>query len=161
MMRLINPLAMLPILAFSIEAGAQIYRCEIEGQITFSDTPCSIEARPWQSSGNFSIIAAPEGLDRIREENRSFVDQRREELRQRLEQSRTRQALMTPPVAPGIGERFLPYRGVALHRPAFSPVHPDRRRLRERSPEPENAEVFQPGNTLLSRSGSTSRKILR
>jgi len=159
-MRLINPLAMLPILAFSIEAGAQIYRCEIDGHITFSDIPCSSEARPWQSSGNFSVIAAPEGLDRIREENRSFVDQRREELRERLEQSRTRQAPMTPAVDRGISERFLPYRGVALHRPAFSPVHPDRRR-RERSPAQENAEVFQPGNTLLSRSGSTSRKILR
>lgn len=68
-------------------ANETIYRCEREdGSVVFSDRPCDEQATVYRAGNNLSVVDAPKRLAERIEENRAFIDQRRERL---LEQRRS------------------------------------------------------------------------
>ncbi len=143
-------------------AWGQIYRCEVDGQLTFSDIPCGDGIQPHVSTGAVSVIEASNALEQIAEDNRSFVEQRTSEIRQRREQARARRAASEagpPSIAP-------PAYGHSSRRSLSAFPHRARNFNIQRPPRDnlgpaESEESFQRRNTLLSRSGSNRRKILR
>lgn len=73
----------------SVTAGAEIYRCESDGVIEFSDTPCQAEPQPYRSAGNVSVVSAPDDLQQTARLNQAFIEQRQEALEeQRSERDR-------------------------------------------------------------------------
>jgi hypothetical protein len=87
--RLSHALAAILLLAAAAPASAEIYRCESEGVIEFSDRPCSADNMPHHSERGISLVPADENLARIAADNQRFIESRREALAaQRQEQAR-------------------------------------------------------------------------
>lgn len=64
------------LLTVSFSVSAEIYRCEIDGVVTFSDVACQPDARPYRGKGGLSVVSSPEDLDRTRQLNQTFVRER-------------------------------------------------------------------------------------
>lgn len=147
-------------------ASAQIYRCTEADTTVFSDIPCSESAELHEPGGGISVVAAPERLDEIVAGNKLFLEQRQEQLAQQHERAaqrrlEARQAALRHQAA----EAALRYRTVIgqLGDPRFganrpSPLDPRTRAQRDRQAGDEDPARRR---TLLSRSGSNQRNILR
>lgn len=143
------PVAFLIMVLVALPASAEVFRCEIDGTIVFSDTACQPDARPYTSQAGISVISRPVDLDQTSERNREFIDQRLErqaETRKaRAEQVRAAQQAQAhqsgpPPHAAARGSAapiiYVPYRAPhrsdhgqhARHRPAAqAPAEQERR----------------------------------
>jgi len=54
--------------------AAEIYRCEVDGVIEFSDQPCQEdETVPYRPSGSISVIAPSSDLEEIQQDNRNWM----------------------------------------------------------------------------------------
>ncbi|MEE4331578.1 MAG: hypothetical protein V2J10_11975 [Wenzhouxiangella sp.] len=128
--------------------GAEIYRCESDGIIEFSDTPCQADPEPYRSAAKVSVVGAPGDLEQTARLNQAFIEQRLEDQaefrRDRLaaDAAAREQQQTTPPPAPQV---YLPlrYRAVPYHKryPVYSfpghkpPLVPET----QRQPQPFSA----------------------
>ncbi len=91
-----------PLVLLAAHASAQIYRCEIDDSIVFSDQPCAEDSQEYHPIGRVSVIEPAGDLDQVAERNQAFIRDRQERqaaLRQaRIE--RSRQTERTPQQAP-------------------------------------------------------------
>ena len=133
----------LPILlSLSLSAVADIYRCEVDNVIVFSDTACQADAQPYASQGRVSVIAVPESLAHTAELNRQFVQQRldRQSAERQARAERSHAASLIP--AHARSEPSAHVIGLPLHyqhgyRPGGPPPGrrgPDRRPVEEEEP---------------------------
>lgn len=68
---------------FALPAAAQIYRCETDGIVTFSDRPCGSNQTLHADAGGVSFVTPDENLPAIAEAAQAFIRERRERLSQR------------------------------------------------------------------------------
>ncbi|WP_376690949.1 DUF4124 domain-containing protein [Wenzhouxiangella sp. EGI_FJ10409] len=80
-------------LLIAVDASAQIYRCEADGVVAFSDRPCGPDSAPHSSGDGVSFIAPDENLPALAEAARVFIRERRERLARR---ARAEQQTPTP-----------------------------------------------------------------
>lgn len=108
---------------------ADIYRCESDGVIEFSDTPCRADPEPYRPTGQVSVVGAADDLEQTARLNQAFIEQRLEhQAQQRLERERRaaeaaereRQA----PVAAPAPRAYLPFRYRAYPRKQRYPIYP-------------------------------------
>lgn len=154
----------------SLPQAQEIYRCERDGGVVFSDLPCDDEAEPYRAGRSLSVIEPAEGLDGVAEENRAFVSERRARLaerRQRAERSRAAAEMARLRAeaarAARAGNRLIIAPGRRIDAPFPNPS--DSRNAGRRSEREDNGRDNGRDNrridrrTLLSRSGS-DRPIL-
>jgi hypothetical protein len=134
----------LPILlGLSLSATADIYRCEVDSVIVFSDTACQAGAQPYASQGRVSVIEVPESLEHTAELNRQFIQQRLD--RQSAERQARAERSHAAPLMPAHAHSEPPARIIALplhyyqqpHRPGGPPPghrYPDRRPVEDEQP---------------------------
>jgi hypothetical protein len=111
--------------------ATEIYRCERNGVIEFSDQPCQDDdSTPYKSSGTLSVIAPTADLERIQQDNRDWM------AAHRARQAEMNQARLNrpgqAPVAIGQEHAVRPWVNNQLwlwphaqHRPGYQP-HPVR-----------------------------------
>lgn len=154
--------AILVAIPWSTSWAQEIYRCERDGQVVFSDLPCDDDAEVYRSGHRLSVIEPADGLDGVAEENRAFVAERRRRLaerRERAEQARADEEIARLRAAAARaamrGDRLIigPGRRVAERFPPQS----DPRDAQRRREADDDRRVDR--RTLLSRSGS-DRPIL-
>lgn len=75
-------IAMLGAIVLAPAAAAEtIYRCDqADGSVIFSDSPCDDQGVAYQAGNTLSVVEAPTRLAERIEENRAFIEQRRERL---------------------------------------------------------------------------------
>jgi hypothetical protein len=78
--RLLNAL---PLLMTALPAAAEVYRCEHDGLIEFSDRPCNGDSRPHEGGDRLSIIEPDPHLDQAAQRARELIRARRERLAER------------------------------------------------------------------------------
>lgn len=83
-------------------AEAQIYRCELDGTLTFSDTPCSADAVSYAPTGSVSVVPTASDLDQIAAANQAFIQARldrqsAERKARQLREQRRQAAAEAPP----------------------------------------------------------------
>ncbi|MFU8830823.1 MAG: hypothetical protein ACNA7J_01590 [Wenzhouxiangella sp.] len=129
-------------LAGSFSVSAEVYRCEIDGVVTFTDRACPADAQPYQPSAGLSVISAPSDLDRTRMLNQAFIRERldhqaaRDEARAvRSAQNAQRPAVKPAPIV------ALPFYG-------FHHELPARRRSGRRPGQLDQAPGQQPFSAL-------------
>lgn len=83
-------------------ASAQIYRCEVDGVVAFSDRPCGPDSAPYLSTSGVSFVTPDENLPALAEAAQEFIRQRREQLARRARAERPPSALSpaTPAASP-------------------------------------------------------------
>jgi hypothetical protein len=64
------------LLAASFSVSAEIYRCEVDGVVIFSDRACQADAQPYRLTGNLSVVSAPADLDHTHTLNQAFIRER-------------------------------------------------------------------------------------
>lgn len=151
-------------------SSADIYRCEVDDVIVFSDRPCQAEATPYQPGLSLSVVTVAEDMGQTIERNQAWLDAeaarqqaRREALRERraAEQAGAEQARQPRPAA-GLGGPFvvLPQSGPPPHaidrrlqrgqQPPRGPnQRPDQRSDQQREDEEERFSALrgrQPGS---------------
>lgn len=77
--------------AVMVPAAAQVYRCEHDSVIEFSDRPCDEQARLHQDGGRMSVVEPSADLAEIGERNRAFIEARRESIAAARQARRERQ----------------------------------------------------------------------
>lgn len=70
-------------LLVAVEAPAQIYRCQADGIVAFSDRPCGPDAAHYTSGKGVSFIQPDEGLPALAAAAQDFIRERRERLARR------------------------------------------------------------------------------
>jgi len=99
-------------LLFALPVNAQIYRCEVDGTIEFSDRPCSPDAAAYTQARGVSFVTPDENLPAIRQAAQAFIRERRE----RMAQSRAARQPPAPRRAEAAGTRtetvFVPWPSV-------------------------------------------------
>lgn len=97
----------LPLLVLMLPAEAQVYRCETEGNVEFSDRPCADDAREYQPVHGISVIEPTADFDRIAEQNKAFINERRErqEVMRQARAERARESATAPPVVQYVQEQ--------------------------------------------------------
>ncbi len=126
------PIVVLILMMVALPASAEVFRCEIDGTIVFSDTACQPDAQPYTSSAGISVISPPVDREKTAERNREFIAQRLErqaEARQaRAEAARAARAREDQPPGPpahaAAGRTAAPVVYVPYHAPG--PRRPDR-----------------------------------
>ncbi|MDT8437474.1 MAG: hypothetical protein RQ729_00520 [Wenzhouxiangellaceae bacterium] len=147
-------------------AAVEIYRCEQNGVIEFSDRPCADDAAKYQPGGNLSVVGASEDLGAVSERNRQWVEQRREALAEQralaTEQARRQQQQAEADALSRLfDDRFQSSRSYpSTFSPLVRPRLPQQRPARPPNPRPEQASTPADRRTLLSRSGGNG-EILR
>jgi hypothetical protein len=129
-------------LSFSLTVAADIYRCEVDNVIVFSDTACQAGAQPYASKGQMSVVEVPESLEHTAELNRQFVQQRLD--RQSAERQARAARPQTAPIMPAQAQGQPPARVIVLppyyqhdHYPGGPPPgrgRPDRRPVEDEEP---------------------------
>lgn len=71
------------LLSLALPGAAEVYRCEIDGVVTFSDRPCGEEATRHTEGGSVSFIAPDENLEAMGEAAQAYIRERREQLARR------------------------------------------------------------------------------
>jgi hypothetical protein len=98
------PIVLLILIMAALPASAEVFRCEIDGTIVFSDTACQPDAQPYTSQAGISVISRPADLEQTAERNREFIARRLErqvEIRQaRAEQARAEAIRASSPPGP-------------------------------------------------------------
>jgi hypothetical protein len=61
------------LLLLSLPAAAEIYRCEVEGVVVFTDRPCHADAQPYRAKPGLSVVSAPDNLAEVAEQNRAWL----------------------------------------------------------------------------------------
>lgn len=118
-------------------APAQVYRCEIDDSIVFSDQPCSEDSQEYETISRISVIEPAGDLDQVAERNQAFLRERQAALRQaRIE--RSRQEAVAPPQAPPREIQRVFYVPEPRRSPPRGPG--DRRPERPREPAPRTQE---------------------
>lgn len=107
-------LALGPLLLVSLPLAAEIYRCEVEGVIVFSDRPCQASAQPYQAGRSISISGSAEDLAESQALNQAWLEseaQRREDRRAARSVAAVPEPLpaIRPAVGPGFGDWGFPY----------------------------------------------------
>lgn len=106
-------------LLFALPVGAQIYRCEADGVIAFSDRPCGPDPSVYSQAAGISFVTPDENLPAIAEATQAFIRARREQLARENESERRSQPAPTPvPAQQTIHTVFLPWLhpGLPQHR---------------------------------------------
>lgn len=142
-------------------AGAEIYRCESDGVVEFSDTPCQSEPQTYRSAGNVSVVGAPDDLEQTTRLNQAFIEQRLER-REQQRRERQRQAEETAALerhqsaAAPASSPYLPLRYRAFPRHKNHPIQsrPPRRGSYPSEPPPER----QPFSALSGPFPGTRRR---
>lgn len=85
-------------LLVAIPASAQIYRCQADGVVAFSDRPCGPDSARHRSGGGVSFITPDENLPALAAAAQAFIRERRERLARRERSQRpTRPPAPTAP----------------------------------------------------------------
>lgn len=84
-------------------AAAEIYRCQQEGVVIFSDRPCQADAQPHRPVGMVSYIPAADDLEETARRNRAFLEQRRARLAEARERHRKADEANEAPSTPAAG----------------------------------------------------------
>ena len=133
----------LSLLLLASHAHGQVYRCEIDDSIVFSDQPCSEDSQEYQVISRISVIEPAADLDQVAERNQAFLRDRRERqaaLRQaRVE--RTREATVPPQSQTTEVTRVL-YVPEPRHRLPPGSDRGRHGRQRDRTPEPREERPF-------------------
>ncbi len=141
------PIVLLILMVVAMPVAAEVFRCEIDGTIVFSDTACQPDAQRYTSSAGISVISSPVDREHTAELNREFIAQRLErqaEVRQaRAEAARAAPARQGHPPGPpsyaAAGRAAAPVIYVPYHAPG--PRRPDHGPHRRPSkPDAEPAE---------------------
>ncbi|QOC21138.1 DUF4124 domain-containing protein [Wenzhouxiangella sp. AB-CW3] len=130
-------------------ANAEIYRCERDSQVVFSDQPCADQVEVHQPTSTISVIAPAGDLDQVAERNRAFIESRQAQ-RLALQQARLeqrRQAAAEPSQRTSEANRvlYVPERhlrrgpGPVRDRRAARRDAPGEREIRERQARPFSA----------------------
>jgi hypothetical protein len=105
------------LLIIGTAANAGIYRCEIDGVIVFSDTPCAAEtSEPYLPGSSLSVVSVAEDMAETIERNRAWMEAeeaRQKARREALAERRAQQPEPAPPARPAAASPFiaLPYLG--------------------------------------------------
>ena len=111
-------IALGPLLLLSLPVAAEIYRCEIDDVIVFSDRPCQPSAQPYQSGRSLSISGSAEDLAETKARNQAWLEseaQRREARRAAIVAARPTSVAPEPVpaarpiIGPGFGDWGFPY----------------------------------------------------
>ncbi len=130
------------LLAGSFSASAEIFRCEVDEVVIFSDSACQADARPYQSSAGLSVISAPADLDRTHMLNQAFIRERLDHQAARDEARAVRSAQIAQrPVVKPAPIVALPFYG-------FHHELPVRRRPGQRPEQLDQAPGQQPFSAL-------------
>jgi len=78
-------------LMLALPAGAQVYRCEVDGVVSFSDRPCGPDSALYTDGGGVSYVTPDENLPALAEAAQEFIRERRERI------ARRHAALLTAP----------------------------------------------------------------
>lgn len=70
-------------LLFTLPAAAEIYRCETDGVVAFSDRPCGSNQTLHDGGGGVSFIPPDENLPALAEAAQAFIRERRERIANR------------------------------------------------------------------------------
>jgi hypothetical protein len=121
-------------------APAQIYRCEIDDNIVFSDQPCAENSQEYHSTGRVSVIEPAADLDQVAKRNQAFLRQRSDRqaaLRQaRIERSR-QESITAPQAQPQVVAQVF----YVPEPKRLPPRHPkERQPQRPREPTPQARE---------------------
>lgn len=106
-------------LLVTLPAAAEVYRCDIDGVVAFSDRPCGPDARRHSGGAGISFVTPDENLSALAEAARTFIRARRARLARR-----TRPAVPSSP-RPGISPRPA-LQTVYLPWPVHGPAGPHR-----------------------------------
>lgn len=95
-------------LLVSVPVPAQIYRCQADGVVAFSDRPCGPDSAQYTSRNGVSFIQPDENLPALAEAAQAFIRERRERLARR---ERPERPTRTPgPAAPARAETvYIPW----------------------------------------------------
>jgi hypothetical protein len=93
----------------ALPVAGQIYRCEVDGTVTFSDQPCGPESTLHAGGAGISFVPPDDSLPELAEAARKFLEERRRKLaRQRDE--RKRHSASPASTGPGLVEQaFVPW----------------------------------------------------
>ena len=115
------------LLGLAATASAEIYRCESDGVVEFSDTPCQAEPRPYRATGNVSVISAPDDLEQTTRLNQAFIEESRERREERQRERRNDAAtapIQREPAFAPAPRIYLPRYDRDIPRRQRYPVHP-------------------------------------
>jgi hypothetical protein len=70
-------------LMLALPAGAQVYRCEVDGVVSFSDRPCGPDSALYTDGGGVSYVTPDESLPALAEAAQEFIRERRERITRR------------------------------------------------------------------------------
>jgi len=128
-------------LLLSMPVAAQIYRCEIDGVVTFSDRPCGVDSSVYAGASGVSFVVPDENLPAMAEAARAFIDQRRTEL------ARTRNPVRPSPEARAVERGQMGHKLFLLWpSPAHGYLYPSKRGR----PEPSRAAPLVADNDRYS-----------
>ncbi|MEN1728964.1 MAG: hypothetical protein AAGJ52_11050 [Pseudomonadota bacterium] len=141
--------------------ASDIYRCEIDGVIEFSDQPCQTDSVPYQPAGSISVIEPAQDLSSIQQRNQDWLDQHRDRQTREDEIAAARRlaaAQTTPTPAPPQPARVIsPW---AWQPPTYRPpVRPPVRPPSEFEPPPQRYSALSgpfPGTRRRASNDSTT-----
>jgi len=137
----------LALLLTVVHAHGQVYRCETDDSIVFSDQPCAEDSQAYHSIGRVSVIEPAGDLDQVAERNQAYIrdiQERQAALRQtRIERSRQTETLPQQAVpAPVTQVMYVP-----------APARSDRRDRRRSTPPRDSAPPVREERPFSALSG--------
>jgi hypothetical protein len=132
-------LTVVVLIGFSPWLAAEIFRCDIDGVIVFSDAACQPGARPYQAQTGISIISQPADQALTRERNQQFIKERLDRQAAarlaRVQRAQTSRTQSLPPAANQRGKANPPGLLLVPYQIPNQPVH---RRGHRHGPPPDS-----------------------